>query len=45
MSENPKFKKTVEELSYINRYGVILYTKKEEENGAFNQLQEKYDLV
>jgi len=45
LSENPKFKETAEELSNINRYGVVLYTKKEEANAAYNQLQEKYDLV
>ena len=45
LSENPKFKETAEELSNISRYGVILYTKKEEANAAYNQLQEKYDLV
>ena len=45
LSENPKFKESAEELSNINRYGVILYTKREEANAAFNQLQNKYDLV
>ena len=45
LAENPKFKETAEELSNINRYGVILYTKREEANSAFNQLQNKYDLV
>ena len=43
--ENPKFKDNAEEISNINRYGVILYTKREEANAAFNQLQNKYDLV
>ena len=45
LSENPKFKESAEELSNINRYGVILYTKREEANAAFNQLQNKYELV
>ena len=45
LAENPKFKETAEELSNISRYGIILYTKKEEANIAFNQLQDKYDLV
>ena len=45
LAENPKFKDSVEELSNISRYGIILYTKKEEANIAFNQLQDKYDLV
>ena len=45
LSENPKFKESAEELSTINRYGVILYTKREEANAAFEQLQNKYDLV
>jgi polyadenylate-binding protein len=45
LAENPKFKETAEELSNINRYGIILYTKREEANIAFNQLQDKYDLV
>ena len=45
LSENPKNKETAEELSNISRYGVIMYTKREEANAAFNQLQSKYDLV
>ena len=45
LAENPKFKETAEELSNISRYGIILYTKKEEANEAFNKLQNKYDLV
>ncbi len=45
LTENPKFKDSAEELSNINRYGIILYTKKEEANIAFNQLKDKYDLV
>ena len=45
LAENPKFKDSIEELSNISRYGIILYTKKEEANIAFNQLQDKYDLV
>ena len=43
--ENNKYKDRIDELSNINRYGIILYTKKEEANAAFNQLQSKYDLV
>ena len=45
LAENPKYKDSAEELSNINRYGIILYTKKEEANAAYNQLQEKFDLV
>ena len=45
LAENPKFKETAEELSNISRYGVILYTKREEANAAYEQLQNKYDLV
>ena len=29
----------------INKYGIILYTKKEEAENALSQLEEKYDLV
>ena len=43
--ENSKYKDRFEELNNINRYGIILYTKKEEAIAALNQLQSKYDLV
>ena len=43
--ENPKLKESDEEISNINRYGIIIYTKREEANAAFTQLQNKYDLV
>ena len=43
--ENNKYKDRIDELSNINRYGIILYTKKEEAIAAFNQLQSKYDLI
>ena len=43
--ENPKLKESADEISNITRYGVILYTKREEANAAFTQLQNKYDLV
>ena len=29
----------------VNKYGIILYTKKEEAENALSQLEEKYDLV
>ena len=40
-----KYKDRVEELRNINKYGIILYTKKEEALAAINQLQSKYDLI
>ena len=43
--ENGKYKDNIEELSNINRYGIVLFTKKEEAIAAMNQLQSKYDLL
>ena len=43
--ENGKYKDNIEELSNINRYGIVLFTKKEEAIAALNQLQSKYDLM
>ena len=43
--ENGKYKDNLEELSNINRYGIVLFTKKEEAIAAMNQLQSKYDLM
>ena len=43
--ESGKYKDRTEEISNINRYGIILYTKKEEAFAALNQVQEKYDLI
>ena len=43
--ENGKYKDRAEEISNINRYGIILYTRKEEAFAALNQLQAKYDLI
>ena len=43
--ENGKYKDNIEELSNINRYGIVLFTKKEEAIAAMNQLQSKYDLM
>jgi len=40
-----KYKDRIEELRNINKYGIILYTKKEEALAAINQLQSKYDLI
>jgi len=45
LAESGKFKDSIEELSNISKYGIILYTKKEEAIAALNQLQSKYDLV
>ena len=42
--ENNKYKDRID-LNNINRYGIILYTKKEEAIAASNQLQSKYDLI
>ncbi len=42
--ENNKYKDRVD-LNNINKYGIILYTKKEEAIAALNQLQSKYDLI
>ena len=43
--ESGKYKDRIEELRNINKYGIILYTKKEEALAAINQLQSKYDLI
>ena len=43
--ENGKYRERIEEMSNINRYGIILYTKKEEAIAALNQVQEKYNLI
>ena len=43
--ESGKYKDRIEELRNINKYGIILYTKKEEAIAAINQLQSKYDLI
>ena len=43
--ENGKYRERVDELRNINRYGIILYTNKEEAIAALNQLQTKYDLI
>ena len=43
--ENGKYKDRTDEIGNINRYGIILYTKKEEAIAALNQLQTKYDLI
>ena len=43
-NNNNKFKDKSDYLRNINKYGIILYTKKEEANAALNQLQSKYDL-
>ena len=43
--ESGKYKDRIEELRNINKYGIILYTKKEEAIAALNQLQSKYDLI
>ena len=43
--EAGKCKDRIDEIANINRYGIILYTKKEEAIAAMNQLQSKYDLI
>ena len=43
--ENGKYRERIEEINNINRYGIILYTKKEEAIAALNQVQEKYNLI
>ena len=43
--ESGKYKERTDEISNINRYGIILYTKKEEAFAALNQVQKKYDLI
>ena len=43
--ESGKYKDRAEEIGNINRYGIILYTKKEEAFAALNQVQSKYDLI
>ena len=43
--ENGKYREKIEEINNINRYGIILYTKKEEAISALNQVQEKYNLI
>ena len=43
--ENGKYKDRSDELRNINKYGIILYTKKEEAIAALNQMQTKYDLI
>ena len=43
--EAGKCKDRIDEIANINRYGIILYTKKEEAISAMNQLQSKYDLI
>ena len=43
--ETGKCKDRIDEIGNINRYGIILYTKKEEAIAALNQLQSKYDLI
>ena len=43
--ENPKYRDRIEDINNINRYGIILYSKKEEAIAALNQVQEKFDLI
>ena len=43
--ETGKCKDRIDEIGNINRYGIILYTKKEEAIAALKQLESKYDLI